>query len=99
MTQLSFFNTIHLSGNGLKEAQEQTGLQDIRVLALFREYKTLTPFQAHETYCERFPECPVTSIRRSITVLTKKGLLIKTNESKIEKYGKKNYYWRSAESI
>ena len=89
-----FFNTIHLSGTELKEAKEQTGLQDQRVLEIFRGYGELTPVDCWQAYCCRFPECPLTSIRRSITVLTGKGLLMKLDKMKPGRYGKKNYLWK-----
>lgn len=90
----AFFNTLHLEGKELKEATTQTGKQDSRVLDIFRKAGKLTPVDAWEAYCRDFPVCPLTSIRRSITVLTGLGLLQKLNEKKPGKYGKDNYCWK-----
>jgi len=89
----SFFNTIHLPEPDLKAAKAQTGLQDQRVMAIFREKGKLTPVEAWEAYCQAFPACPLTSIRRSITVLTGRGLLRKLPEMKAGRFGKPNYVW------
>ena len=41
---------------------------------------------------------PLTSIRRSITDLTKEGKLIKTETKKIGSYGRANYCWKLAKN-
>ncbi len=89
-----FYNTIHLEGQELAQAKEQTGLQDQRILAIFQKGGKLTPVEAWEAYCRDFPAPPLTSIRRSITVLTGKGQLLKTTEMREGKYGKKNFVWK-----
>lgn len=88
-----FFNTIHISGSELAESKAQTGLQDHRVLEIYQKSRKLTPLEAWEAYSSLFPVCPLTSIRRSITVLTGRGLLRKTDEKRMGKYGKVNYVW------
>lgn len=94
--QGDFFNTINLNGAELTKAKEQTGLQDQRVLELFKRVGdgSMTPIRVHELYQFYFKETPLTSIRRSMTMLTNKGLLEKTNFMKMEKYGKSNYCWK-----
>lgn len=93
MKQLSFFNTIHLSGNNLAEATGQALKQDERVLQILKA-GAMTPIQVSKVYNQLYPEAPLTSIRRSMTVLTKKGFLEKCFEMKQEKYGKENHLWR-----
>lgn len=90
-----FFNTIHLSGSELTAAKGQTGLQDRRIIGLFEFWDCkMTPFELHEHYENQFGRTPITSIRRSITVLTRRGKLEKLSEMKLEREGKVNHYWR-----
>ena len=51
--------------------------QDARVLAVFRPGRTLTPSQVHGYLCDECgPRAPLlTSIRRALTNLTRRGLL------------------------
>lgn len=92
--QLNFFNTIELSGPPLVEATEQACKQDDRVLLILKKLGKATPFMVSEIYNKLYPECPVTSIRRSLTVLTTKGFLIMCDEMKVERYNKPNHYWK-----
>ena len=93
--QLNFFNTTELKPEPLALAIAQACNQNERVLKIFKRMDCkLTPLQVSEIYNNIYPECPVTSLRRSITVLTTKGLLVKCNEQRNEKYGHPNYYWR-----
>lgn len=95
MGQLDFFNTIKIAGYELSEAIKAVELQNDRVLEIFREVdEQMTPLQVHRVYCKIFPPCPATSIRRSITTLTDKGILIKLDKQKIEQYGSKNHFWK-----
>ena len=85
-----FFNTIRLRSKRLEEAHEQTGKQDDIILTFFQKDKGL------HTPCEvwkHFQQYPLTSVRRSINTLTKKGLLLKTPFKREGIYGKKNYCW------
>ena len=85
-----FFNTIRLRSWELEKAHEQTGKQDDLILKFFHEHRDmLTPC---ETW-EHFQQYPLTSVRRSITTLTKKGFLLKTPFKRKGLYGKKNYCW------
>lgn len=92
--QLEFFNTIDLKGRELIEATSQAQKQDDRVLGIFKIFKKMTPFEVSNIYNSRYPPAPVTSIRRSMTVLTKKGFLIMCDEMKKEVYGSPNHYWK-----
>lgn len=92
--QLSFFNTIHLSGEELKEARESCSKQEERVLQLFQRYGAMTPFDVEYFYKNFWNHIPITSIRRAMTVLTDKGKLEKLNEMKEGNYGKPNHKWR-----
>jgi len=52
--------------------------QDTRVLAVFRPGRTLTPSQVHGYLCDECgaPAPLLTSIRRALTNLTRRGLLV-----------------------
>lgn len=91
--QLSFFNTIHLSGERLKEAQDQCTLQEYRVLEIMASGKQMTPFEVLREYEALHPTIPITSIRRCLTCLTDKGFLIKCEKMKEECFGKPNHTW------
>lgn len=89
-----FFNTIDLKGQDLAEATNQAQKQDDRILEIMKRHKKLTPFEVSDIYNSLYPVAPVTSIRRSMTVLTDKGFLEMCDEMKKEVYGKPNHYWR-----
>lgn len=92
--QLEFFNTIDLKGTELLNAIDKAQHQERKVLDIMRVYKKLTPFEVSDIYNSLYPAAPVTSIRRSMTVLTDKGFLEMCDEMKKEVYGKPNHYWR-----
>lgn len=92
--QLSFFNTISLKGEELKEATEKAMVQEDMVLFIMCDGQEYTPFEVQEIYNRIFSPVPITSIRRAITVLTDKGKLEKLDEMKEGNYGKPNHKWR-----
>lgn len=92
-----FYNTIELKGIDLEKANFQAQTQNERVIELFRNVtkKELTPFQVLKLYTIVYnTDPPVTSIRRALTTLTAAGRLEKTANTKKERYGQPNYYWR-----
>lgn len=93
-----YFNSTHLSGPVLTEAKLRSGIQDERVLAIFRRLqRPLTPLAVHREYEKEFGKTRDTSIRRSMTVLTSRGLLQKTDVKVMECYGSVNYQWKLCE--
>ena len=85
----SHFNTTKESGNQLSLLNEIAVNQEEKVLELFKIKKKLSPsdvWEYHKNY-------PITSIRRAISNLTKKGFLIKTNEKKIGEWNRNEYIW------
>jgi hypothetical protein len=90
----NYFNTTRESGNPLRDSASRASIQDYRIMGIFKTNESLTPFDVHECYNKLYSEAPITSIRRSMTVLTNMGMLIKTNEMRVGKYGKKNYLWK-----
>lgn len=95
--QLDFFNTINLSGVPLQEATEKACHQNDRVLKIMKELIKATPFQVSEVYDKLYSPAPITSIRRSMTVLTSQGKLEMTDEMKKGKYGMNNHVWKIIE--
>lgn len=93
-TQLDFFNTIHLSGEALKEALAQCNNQAERILKILSNGKPKTPAEVHGVYQSHYANTPITSIRRAITNLTINGELEKLEEMKEGNYGKPNHKWK-----
>lgn len=97
MSGTSFFNTIKLQGHELQKAIETAKDQDNRILMIFKlKDKPLTPVQVHQAYEAQFRRCPLTSIRMSITTLTKKGRLVKTDDMVPGNWGKPIHKWKLA---
>ena len=69
-----------------------SGQEDV-VLAFFEAHSSgrWTPFQV---LAGTGLMCPITSVRRAMTILTKKGKLVKDDKyQKLEIYGKSNCTW------
>lgn len=92
--QLSFFNTINLKGEELKEAVIICNKQETRILEIMKYRGEMTPFEVSKLYDGFYDPVPITSIRRAMTVLTEKGKLEKLDEMKEGNYGKLNHKWR-----
>ena len=94
--QLNFYNTIGFTGKTLSRALINIDKQGERILIILKQSrKALTPFEVLETYCDYYPEIPITSIRRAMTDLTNDGKLVKLSEMKQGNYGKPNHKWRA----
>lgn len=89
----TFYNTISLDGEELERAKENCKSQEERLQLLIKVNQKVTPFEAHELYEKHFPKVPITSIRRALTNLTKRGLFTRTEIQQKECYGKVNYNW------
>lgn len=93
MSQLEFFyNTIDLPAPELEVRQETARSQEEEILEVFelRPYECLTPFEVQDL---TGIEC-INSVRRSMTNLSKRGKLVKTDVKKVGKYGTPNYTWK-----
>lgn len=93
-----YFNTTNESGQLLLDYTAQAKNQDYLVLKVFRRLqRPLTPSEcwAYLTGSGEIPmETPITSIRRSITNLTGRMELVKTEEKGKGKYGRGEFKWR-----
>ena len=89
-----FFNTIELAGAELKQAEEQAGSQNDQVLKIFRDHpdQSFTPPEIHKLYANW--NTPLSSIRRSMTTLTKADHLVMTSEMRPGWYGRNNHCWK-----
>lgn len=97
--ELTFHDTVPLDEKDLPEAHEKALKQKLLVLDVFKRFKALnfTPVEVHE-YLRDVQNEPMllTSVRRSISDLTKEGKLVKCmwSESRPGKYGKLNRVWQ-----
>jgi hypothetical protein len=96
--ELEFHNTVPLEESALPEAREKASVQKGMVLDFFRRRFSMsfTPVNVHEALESDGSLILLTSVRRSISDLTKEGRLIKCqwSESKPGAYGKLNRTWR-----
>ena len=96
---LTFHDTVPLDEKDLPKARETAKRQEEKILDFFRanSNKNFTPIEVYEEFLEyESPVILLTSIRRSITNLTKKGKLIKCawSESRDGGFGKLNRVWK-----
>lgn len=94
MAMKHFHNTIDAVNPELSVYEGKCKDQDRTILAFFEKYPTqeYTPFEVQESL--RLYRTPITSIRRSMTNLTKSNHLIKTGHMAMGIYGKPNFRWR-----
>ena len=86
-----FYNTTNETGDDLKQSHKKAKSQSDKILAFYKENQEASPSQV-------MLALPVgtliTSVRRSITDLTKDGHLEKTTRKRIGLYGKPEYIWK-----
>ena len=89
----TYYNTTSLTGSDLKQAIYQASKQDEAIKMLYDLGKSYSPSQIRE-YCLRAGrDWPLTSCRRSITNLTKQGVLRMTGEQVMGSYGRLENKW------
>jgi hypothetical protein len=90
---LSYFNTNNETGEVLMNSEIKAKNQEDLIMTYFRTYKDwcLTPFELQKRL--NLFNVPITSIRRAMTNLTRKGFLIKSVQMRNGIYGKLNYCW------
>ena len=88
---MTYHNTIPLEGHKLVKAQAKAETQKLTIKNFFQQNPgRWTPFEVHRILKL---SCPITSVRRAISDLTKDGVLIKTDYKKPEQYGTPNNTW------
>ena len=86
-----FYNTINEVSSGLVTSHINARTQETIILKCFKSTKEpLSPSMVH--FLTKL-KCPITSIRRAMTNLTKAGSLKKTTKYTIGKFGKKEHLW------
>ena len=93
---MTYYNTNNEEGANLLRSRMNTQKQEDVIYLLFNGNDVhLSPDMIKTLLVQDYP---ITSIRRALTNLTDKGLLKKTNEMVMGKYGKKTHTWKLAES-
>lgn len=89
-----YFNTTNLTHSDLQTATGQAKKQDELVLNFFKDNpkESFSPDDVHKSIFQ--DRTPLTSVRRSVTNLTKEGHLEKTDIKKRGSYGKLTYTWK-----
>src|SRR5688572_15180494 len=95
--QMHFYDTISLSEEEFIKEEVNAINQEDRIYKIFRVYKKGTPSEILKRYEERWPAIPITSVRRSLSNLTKEGKLIMTDQMFTGLYGKPEHLWRVVE--
>ena len=98
----NYFNTTNETGDQLKEYTLKAGSQAAMILDYFRNHpgEEFTPWEVHlKAFAESkdpniFDNPIITSVRRSMTVLTNHGFLEKTQNKKTGVYGRPCYTWK-----
>lgn len=89
---MKYYNTTHETGNDLKEFISKASTQDQRVLDIFKRHKE--EYSASQLWHMLTRDCPLTSIRRSLSNLKNKGAIVKTNNKIIGIYGRNEYKYK-----
>lgn len=88
-----FYNSTSLTGQELKQAVSIASKQDEAITLIFRTGKPYTPSEIM-TLCNRAGHSYLlTSVRRSITSLTDRGVLRNTGNFKQGPYGRPEGVW------
>lgn len=90
----SFYNTTKESKETVKLFEKKAKTQNDIVLDYFKAHSEIS-FSPETIWmrCFKDQRVPITSVRRSISNLTKRGLLIKTKEKKLSSFGRPAYKW------
>lgn len=89
----TFYNTTNLAGAQLKDAVARASNQDAAILLIYSTGKAYSPSLIYDCCQRAGHNWPITSIRRSITNLTKDKKLAMTGEKVIGMYGQPENKW------
>ena len=91
---MTYHNTTNESGQQLRLYQKAAMNQDTKIIELIKFYRLekFSPKDINLLY--PVAGTPITSIRRSINTLTKRGELTKTDEKVPGIYGRPEHVWR-----
>ena len=88
-----YFDTTHLPLGQLVEAITTAARQDEQVLAVFRAHQVLTPSRCLQHLEAAGVRILITSVRRSISTLTKAGALSHTDQKAPGPWGAAESLW------
>lgn len=91
---MTHYNTTAETGQMRMRFEVAAGKQDAAVLEFFRDFPG--EYSPSEIQKNVLPKAPLTSVRRAMSTLTKKGLLEKTDAKRMGPYGRPEYKWRIA---
>lgn len=93
---MTYFNTTHEAGAELAEAVNAAKAQDAVVLGLFRASgEPLSPSAVWRCCLAVGHHWPLTSVRRAITTLTERALLVRTDCKVVGHYGRREHQWQA----
>lgn len=93
-TQPNYYNTTKLSDEELKQAQTNAQYQAQLILGLYKKYSPMSPSTCWGLFKSQYGEILLTSCRRAITTLTKRGFLTKTSIQVKSPYNAKEFVWK-----
>ena len=89
-----FYNTINEVSSVLVTSHTNTRTQEAIILDCFKSaQEPLSPSMVH--FLTKL-KCPITSIRRAMSDLSKDGKLVKLEQFTIGKFGKREHLWMEA---
>ena len=89
-----FYNTINEVSSVLVTSHTNARTQETIILKCFKSaQEPLSPSMVH--FLTKL-KCPITSIRRAMSDLSKDGKLVKLDQFTIGKFGKKEHLWEAA---
>ena len=99
MENMNFYNTVHLTGENLKDEHKQAGTQAGKILNFLQEHSEgkFTSSEIRKNLIQngkisdKTQEC---TIRARLTDLSKKDYIIKLSELRDGFYGKPNHVWQ-----
>jgi hypothetical protein len=94
-TEKMYYNTTNEKQPELGLAWNKTIKQDDMVKKIFDSNPNgLTAYECHQIYLSHGFNCPLTSIRRSVTCLMNEGYLEMTEDLRMGGYGAKNFVYK-----
>jgi hypothetical protein len=92
-----YYNTTSEKPSAVRSSRKKAKRQNEAIFDFFRKHPG-QEFTPEEVWINTNLPCPITSIRRAITTMCKKGMLIKTPKKRISRYGRPAYTWTIREA-
>jgi len=89
-----YFNTNNEKGMQLMASEQKAANQECQIIQIFLRYDADELFSPEVIHNMLDGISPLTSTRRAMSNMTKKGLLIKTDEMVTGVYGKLTHTWK-----